>query len=72
VKTTVPQIANLPHVVKTLATVFDIDFSRPILESLWFRVQASESFSPFAGTAAGGVFLLGSVSGSILYVTSEG
>lgn len=39
---------------------------------LWFRVQAEEKFSPFAGDGAGGVFLFGNASGLILYVTSEG
>lgn len=65
-------IAKQPRLAEALANAFDIDFSRPYDEHLWFSVQAEEKFSPFAGEGAGGVFLLGDTSGSVLYVTSEG
>ncbi|WP_133680730.1 hypothetical protein [Paludibacterium purpuratum] len=65
-------ITEQPHIVEILANSFGIEFSRPCDVHLWFRVQAEEKFSPFAGDGAGGVFLFGNASGLILYVTSEG
>lgn len=70
--TTVSQIVKLPRVVDTLAAVFDVDFSHFPDERVWFIVRAGEQFSPVAGEGAGGVFLQGTISGVILYVTSEG
>ncbi|MEN3112002.1 hypothetical protein ACFONG_19390 [Uliginosibacterium paludis] len=69
---TVQRIAKQPHIAETLATEFDIDFSRPYDANLWFSVRSEEEFSPFAGEGAGGVFLLGNSSGFVLFVSSEG
>jgi hypothetical protein len=71
-KITAHDIANNQRLAQTLAAAFDIDFARPPGESVWFTVKAPESFLPFATEGAGGVFLQGAASDSILYVTSEG
>jgi hypothetical protein len=71
-KITAHDIAKNQRLAQTLAVAFDIDFARPPDESVWFTVKAPESFLPFATEGAGGVFLQGDASNSILYVTSEG
>jgi hypothetical protein len=50
---------------------FDIRLTDSV-EMGGFRLKSNESFAAFAEDASGGVFLVGSRSGRILYVTSEG
>lgn len=69
---TAHHIVKNRRLVETLATAFDIDFTPAPGESVWFTVKAPESFLPIATEGAGGVFLQGVSSDSILYVTSEG
>jgi hypothetical protein len=56
---------------RALELGFDIRLAESV-DAGWFRVNSKELFVAFAEDATGGVYLSGSASGRILYVTSEG
>lgn len=57
---------------KALEWGFDLRLSTEAISADWFNIKANEQFTAFAEDASGGVFLSGSTSGRVLYISSEG
>jgi hypothetical protein len=68
------QIRNSEAIIAILGEYFDFEVCQEAQSELpdWIVIEADETFSVIGSEGAGGVFLFGSSSQKILFVTSEG